>query len=211
MRDGHGYNFSSSTVTPEESLYEVVNGVIIRPLEETGGVIDDQAVDDPLYEIVNGVRVESPMSNWAVLANTAIGCHLGIYAIAAGVGRVLSEGLFLLEPNAPNNRRPDVAFVSYERWPRETPVPDDAWPVAADLAVEVISPTDRAEAALAKVKEYLDAGVRLVWVVYPALRVVHVFESFTTIRVVSGADILDGGTVVPGFQIPLSALFEALG
>ncbi|HEX8204273.1 MAG TPA: Uma2 family endonuclease, partial [Isosphaeraceae bacterium] len=107
-------------------------------------------------------------------------------------------------------RRPDVAFVSDERWPRRRAVPEEeaAWNVIPDLAVEVVSPTDRDEAGLAKVREYFQAGVRLVWKVYPRERVVHVYESFTTIRVRTRADDLDGGEVVPGFRLPLATLFE---
>ena len=77
-----------------------------------------------------------------------------------------------------------------------------------DLAVEVVSPTDRAEAGLDKVREYFEAGVQLVWVIYPKLRVVHVFESFTRIRVLTRADDLDGGALLPGFRLPLATLFE---
>jgi hypothetical protein len=47
-------------------------------------------------------------------------------------------------------------------------------------------------------------------VVYPRRRVSHVFESFTTIRVVTSAQELEGGTLLPGFRLPLASLFEDL-
>jgi Uma2 family endonuclease len=135
--------------------------------------------------------------------------YLGPFARAEGLGRVDVEMLYRLDDVGDLERRPDVAFVSYQRWPLQRAVPEDAaWDVVPDLAVEVVSPTDRAEASLDKVREYFEAGVRLVWVVYSKLRVVHVFDSFTTIRVLTRVDDLDGGEVVPGFRLPLATLFE---
>ena len=93
--------------------------------------------------------------------------------------------------------------------PRTDPCPssDNAWDVAPDLAVEVVSPTDLAEELMDKVAEYFQAGVRLVWVVYPRLRLIHVYESLTQVRGLTAADELDGGAVLPGFRTPVAALF----
>ena len=77
------------------------------------------------------------------------------------------------------------------------------------LAIEVVSPTNLAEDLLAKVDEYFQAGVRQVWVVYPAAARVHVHESPTQIRVLGRGDELDGGPLLPGFRLPLAELFEA--
>ncbi len=104
-----------------------------------------------------------------------------------------------------------MSYVSYDRWPRDKPVTDDeAWDVVPDLAVEVVSPTDKADALLEKVEEYFLAGVLQVWVVYPRRRVVHVFESFTRISVIAEGQELNGGTILPGFRLPLSTLFQHL-
>lgn len=193
----------------DEPLYKVVNGVAVLPSEMTD---DSEAVlEDSRYEMVRGVVVElEPMANRAATVAFELGRQLGNHSKSQRLGRVSTETLFLLDPKADSRRRPDVSFVSYERWPRGTPLPDAAWPIAPDLAVEVVSPTDRAEAALDKVREYFGAGVRAVWVVYPELRVAHVFNSFTSIRVVAGEDTLEGGAVVPGFRLPLATLFEDL-
>jgi Uma2 family endonuclease len=164
-----------------------------------------------LYEVVNGRRVEPPpMGILSTRLASRLGRRLGTFADDNGLGDVEVEMLFILDEAEDLQRRPDVAFVSYERWPRSRPVSDDeaAWNVVPDLAVEVVSPTDRDEAGLAKVREYFQAGVRLVWKVYPRERVVHVYETFTTIRVLTRADELDGGEVVPGFRLPLTMLFE---
>ncbi len=62
---------------------------------------------------------------------------------------------------------PDIGFVSRERIP-PSGRPSGFWPFAPDLAVEIVSPSDRYSAVLRKVGEYLAAGVRAVWVVTPA-------------------------------------------
>ncbi len=134
---------------------------------------------------------------------------LGHHVAAQNLGWVVSEGLFHLPAPMNRDRRPDVAFVPYERWPKNRPIPplDNAWDVVPALAVEVVSPTDVAEQLQEKIAEYFQAGVQLVWVVYPQRRQVHVYESLARIRGLSRPDELDGGAVVPGFRLPLTELF----
>jgi Uma2 family endonuclease len=81
-------------------------------------------------------------------------------------------------------------------------------PVVPDLAVEVASPTNDAEELLAKVFEYLRAGSRLVWRIYPRFRQIYAYTSVTGApRVFSEADSLEGGDVLPGFSFPMAELF----
>ena len=107
-------------------------------------------------------------------------------------------------------RRPDVAVVSYKRWPRTRRVPStEAWEVTPDLAVEVASPSNTAEKVLKKVREYFRAGVRLVWVIFPEPAEVHVHNSPKSVQILDLTDVLRGDPVLPGFRLPLSKLFEA--
>src|SRR5262249_21197814 len=122
------------------------------------------------------------------------------------------ESLFRLPlpSDRSSNRRPDVAFVSYQRWPanRPQPISDNAWDVVPDLAVELVSPHHMSEDLLSKVLEYFQAGVRLVWVIYPKHRLIQVFDTPISLRIVTEGDILDGGSVVPGFSLVVSQLFD---
>jgi Uma2 family endonuclease len=170
--------------------------------------------DDGLYEIVDGRRIESPpMSYHAALVATDLGAELSahIRQQAPRPCRAAIEALFRipLAKDSSRKRRPDIAFVSAERWPldRPTSLRDDAWDVVPDLAVEVVSPTDFAWDLLDKFSEYFQAGVRLVWVVYPGRRCIHAYEAWNRIRVVTESDSLDGGAVLPGFQLPWNRLF----
>ena len=83
--------------------------------------------------------------------------------------------------------------------------------VVPDLAIEVTSPTDRAEDQREKILEYFQAGVRAVWVVYPRLRIVDVYESPTRVQILTEADTLRGDPVLPGFELTLTKLFATAG
>ena len=81
-------------------------------------------------------------------------------------------------------------------------------PLAPDLAVEVLSPSDRIADALAKIAMYLDAGVRLVWLVDPADQTVTIFRPETTPSKLAADDTLDGGDVLPDFRVPVVEIFS---
>jgi Uma2 family endonuclease len=169
-----------------------------------------ETTDEPLYEIINGERVElPPMSMYASLVASRVVRRLGGFVDVNALGEVVSEVLFSLPHATGRNRRPDVAFVSYERWAKDRPLPvaGNAWEVVPDLTVEVVSPHDLADEIMQKITEYFRAGVRLVWVIYPQQRLVQVYESVENIKVLKSTEELDGGTVVQGFRLPLSTLF----
>jgi Uma2 family endonuclease len=165
---------------------------------------------ESLYEVVDGKRVEvPPMGARETHLGSSLFVLLGSFVKARRLGRAECEMLFLLDAETDLQRRPDVAFVSYERWPRERPVPTTAaWQVIPNLAVEVVSPTNTAPEVLRKVREYFRAGVQRVWVVYPDEEQVYVYSSPTSIRVLERSGELDGEEVLAGFHLPLSELFE---
>ena len=80
--------------------------------------------------------------------------------------------------------------------------------VVPDLAIEIVSPSNSAEEIMIRLDEYFRAGTRLVWVVYPGTSKVYAYDSPTAVRILQAGDDLDGGAVLPGFRLPLAALFE---
>jgi Uma2 family endonuclease len=167
-------------------------------------------VEDPLFEVIDGRRVElPPMGSRETYLASVLVAVLGPLARESDRGRVVGEMLFKLRPDRERKRRPDVAFVSFERWPKQRRVPaSQGWEVVPDLAVEVVSPTDAAADLLEKLDEYFEAGVRRAWVVYPGLKCVYDYTSFSQISVLRVGDRLDGGDLLPGFGLPLAELFE---
>jgi Uma2 family endonuclease len=144
----------------------------------------------------------------SLLATTLV-LYLGTFARSRKLGLAVVEGLFELA-SVGRERRPDVAFVSSARWAFDRPVPggDNAWKVIPNLAVEVVSPSNTANEIQVKLHEYFESGVELVWVVYPEHREIYVYESPVSLHVLTPANVLDGGKVLPGFQLPLGELFS---
>jgi Uma2 family endonuclease len=116
-----------------------------------------------------------------------------------------AEGGFHIRHDPDTVRAPDAAFVSAGRMPAS--VPQGFFPGPPDLAVEVLSPNDRASEVLAKVSDWLEAGCRKVWVVDPETRSVAVYAPNVQMRVLHLADVLTDEDVLPGFQIEVRKIF----
>jgi Uma2 family endonuclease len=172
--------------------------------------------DEVLYELINGQRVEMPpMSIRAATVAGRLYSLLNSFATPDHLGEAFIEMLIEipLPEDADRNRRPDVCFVSAAKLTEASPENPDAnaWEIVPDLAIEVTSPTDRAEVQREKVQEYLRLGVRCVWVVYPKLRLIDVYESSGATRTFGPDGILPGDPVLPGLEIRLDELFRPIG
>jgi Uma2 family endonuclease len=164
---------------------------------------------DELYEIINGEVVEKTMGVYEVHVTNLLNFFLARFAFDNQLGNVEFEMLFKLNDKATNQRRPDIAFISYQKWPKGRRFPSyNAFKIVPDLMIEVVSPTNFANEVDEKVVEYLNAGVRMVWVVYPTTSRVYVHESLTSVKVITRTGELDGGDVLPGFRLSLDQIFE---
>lgn len=104
-------------------------------------------------------------------------------------------------------RKPDVSFIDRDRMTRRT-MPTGHCDLVPDLVVEVISPNDLYSEVDDKVSEYLLAGVRLVWVVNPQRKLIHVHRAEGADSTLRGSDELSGEDVVPGFRCSLNDVFQ---
>ncbi len=168
--------------------------------------------DDPLFEIIDGQYVELPPRS--ILASRVTsklhGC-VANYLMGKPIGETLLDALFRLPLPADRNRRPDMAVVLAETLAqtREQLGSDNAWAIVPDLMVEVVSPSDLAEEVMERINEYFAAGTKVVWIVYPTLRLIYIYDSPRQVHILGEADELDGGKVLPGFRIPIRSLFPA--
>lgn len=163
------------------------------------------------FELVRGELVELPGAGaeHGVIVRVCMRL-LDSYAVAHNLGEVFANGVgYSIHRDPDVVRIPDVSFVSKARVP-ETGVPTGFWPFAPDLAVEVVSPTDRAEDVHGKVLEYLEAGTQLVWVLWPRDRRVTVYTSAAAGYELGPDAVLDGGDVLPGYQSMVSEMFGAV-
>jgi len=126
------------------------------------------------------------------------------------LGEVISlETGFLLARDPDTVRAPDVAFISRETLERAGEI-RGFFPGAPDLAVEVLSPSERAADVHAKVADYLAAGTRVVWVVDPQCEQVSVYRSLLGPRILACDEELGGEDVLPGFCVTVSDFFSPL-
>lgn len=131
---------------------------------------------------------------------------LGDFVEAHALGEVCGETGFVLARDPDTILGPDLAFISRERLKNV----DDArfFSGSPDLAVEILSPSNRSGAMHAKVADYLAAGTRLVWVVDPKRKSVTTYRELLAPRVLESSETLDGGDVLPGLSIPVEVIFQ---
>lgn len=134
-----------------------------------------------------------------------LGRLLDEFVEAGGHGVVVVEAGTLLERDPDTVRGPDIAFYSHDRIP-ESGYATTYWG-PPDLAVEITSPGNRVGELQERVKGYLDAGVRLVWVIDPSSRTATTYRTCGEARLLGAEDALEGGDVLPGFRLPLATLF----
>jgi Uma2 family endonuclease len=124
--------------------------------------------------------------------------HLGYFTSA--------EGGFILSRDPTTVVAPDIGFVRADRLPDG--LPKSLIDGRPDLAIEVISSTDTRADIENKQQLYAQAGVPLVWWVDPEARTVAVHRLDQPLQVLGESDTLDGGEVLPGFQLEVRRIFE---
>lgn len=160
--------------------------------------------DGSTYELDHGELIcMGPAGSRSGIVTFRVSLRCGAFVEQQRLGVCGSaEWGFRLSTNPDTVRVPDIGFVSAERIPADG-ILQGFWPGAPDLAIEVLSPTDRFADVLVKVHEYLDAGVRLVWVIDPESRRAFIFRPAREPEIVDADGELRGEDVVPGFVLHL--------
>ena len=167
-----------------------------------------ESFPDARTELVRGeARSMSPAGGEHGVIALRIGARLLTFVEASGLGVVCgAETGFLVGRDPDTVRAPDAAFVSRQRMAGGSP-PKTFWPFAPDLAVEVVSPSERAEGIQERVRDWFAGGVRRLWLVYPSVGTVHVLRSPSDVQVLGLGDTLSGEDVLPGFSCAIAAFF----
>ena len=177
---------ASSAVTPEQFLgmsetegFELDNGVVV---EVPGGAKASHIAGTLFTRVARRFLVDE--RGWAFPPGTGL-------AIWAGRNRV---------------RKPDVTFVRNGRLPGNRL--QEGWlTVVPDLVAEVVSPNDLVEDLERKLFEYREAGIPLIWVIYPSTRTAQILGTGRQRSELGPAGVLDGEDILPGFSLPLADLF----
>ena len=163
---------------------------------------------DDRVELIDGDVISmSPASDESSSVSATIVYLVSAHVRPRKLGRVYNaEAGFVLFPDRATVRVPDVAFVRADRMPQGE-ARRHFVPVAPDLAVEVISPSDRARDIAAKAAMYQEAGVPLVWLVDPETQTVTVLTLGQESVTLGVEDELDGGDVLPEFRVAVAEIF----
>jgi Uma2 family endonuclease len=134
--------------------------------------------------------------------------HLGIYALNVLPGEVIhGETGFLLEDDPDSVVMPDVTFIRRDRMPPDSEL-DRFAPVAPDVALEVLSPSNTRQEIDEKLAIFRAAGAALIWIADPVTKTIGAYSPAGLLRVYGLGDDLDGGDVLPGFLVPVAAFFD---
>jgi Uma2 family endonuclease len=165
--------------------------------------------DGDRYELVEGRLVDRDMGFQSGRVAGRLFQFMANHSDSTNAGWVLPSNVgYQCFPDDPTKvRKPDVSFIRRERLTADQE-PEGHATLAPDLAVEVVSPNDVFENVSEKVREYLNAGVRLVWVVDPVGREVHVHRPDGPGSILRAEDELAGGEVLPGFRCRVGDLFK---
>jgi Uma2 family endonuclease len=165
--------------------------------------------DGERYELVDGQLVERPMGAEADWVAVELVTLLRNHVVQRKLGYVFgsSTGYQCFRDDRRKLRRPDGSFIATGRLPGNR-IPKGHIKIAPDLVIESLSPRDIYYQVDAKIHEYLDAGVRLIWVVNPDNRTVKVYAAGSTSPTeLSDGDELTGDDVLPGFRCAVTELF----
>jgi len=181
--------------------------VRVEPKLMTADEYVNRSDDGRWVELINGEIVEMPPSSprntvlagWILylLAGFIIPRKLGYLSMADGGYRVSPTSVM----------QPDVGFITRAR---AGGLSGKVFPVAPDLAIEVISPSERVGKINEKLHAYLDGGTPYVWLVYPESRSVEIYTAVGQYTTIEESDTIDGGDLLPEFTVTGKELFSVL-
>lgn len=157
-------------------------------------------------ELVAGeLREMTPVGRPHARTHQRINRSLDAHVLENGLGEVYSEYGYVLESEPATVRAPDLSFVRADRVGESS---DEGYFTGVpDLAIEIVSPNDRPSEVRAKVREYLDAGTRMVVVADPQSRDVVVYRPGRAPLDLTESGVIDGEDVVPGWKLPVRDIF----
>jgi len=208
---------TATTTTPEtiKDLLERLGGIApgrvrMKPLPglaTEADLIEVNAQKMGICELVDGVLVEKGMGYTESDLALCLGGLLNQFVIPRNLGIVTGAGgMMRLLPGLV----PDLAFASWDRIPNRRRPTTSIAGFAPDLAIEILSPSNRKAEMDRKRAEYFAAGVRLVWEIDTKRRIVAIYDAPERVTVLDATMTLGGGEVLPGFALPLGELFADL-
>lgn len=151
--------------------------------------------------------VMSPTGGETGRQNSRLNLQLGLWNERANLGEVFDSSTGFKLPNGAD-RSPDVAWVERQRWLALTVKQREKFiPLCPDFVIELLSPTDTLQHTQAKMREYMENGCRLGWLIARQQHKVEVYRSELAVEVLSAPSSLSGEEVLPGFTLSLKQMW----
>ena len=183
--------------------------MVVREQLYTADDLWKMSNDDVWLELDEGVLIEmSPTGDIHGILTAWVTYLIVAFVMVKDLGYVTgAETGYILFPNRKTVRAPDIGYISKVR---QTVFTGKFFPIPPDMAVEIVSPSETASQIRKKVAQYLKAGTRLVWVIYPEERLVDVYKPGQDPHPVGIDGTLDGGDALLGFSVTVKEIFAKL-
>ncbi|NEO07123.1 MAG: Uma2 family endonuclease [Moorea sp. SIO1F2] len=151
--------------------------------------------------------IMSPTGSTTGERNADLIYQLKAWSRQNNLGKVFDSNTGFTLPNGAD-RSPDASWVQQERWDALTPVEQERFaPICPDFVVELMSPSDSLEKTRAKMREYMENGARLGWLINRKQRKTEIYRPHQAVEILNNPDTMSGEDVLPGFVLDLSTIW----
>ena len=163
-----------------------------------------------VFELIDGeIWEKMPTFGYSSGTGARVTTFIGMYLLNNDIAHFTdAQGGYDIDDE--NTFAPDIGVILKSRLAK---LPIDRFvPLVPDFVVEVVSPSDQKahkERIEKKLNKYIEAGVSLIWYIYPDRREVEVYKRGEPMRIVGIDGVLDGGDVLPNFSLPVRDIFPA--
>ncbi len=196
---------------PQETfLLELPKTIGLHVTQEQFAALSTANRDLKLERSAQGELIVNPPTGWETgRFNSSISGELYLWWRNSGEsGLVFDSSTGFILPNGAT-RSPDASWVSQQRWDALTLEQKGTFAnICPDFVAELRSSSDRIEPRTAKMKEYMDNGAKLGWLLNPQNRQVEIYQSPKTVEVLENPTELSGEEVLPGFVLNLRRVWN---
>ncbi|NEO72903.1 Uma2 family endonuclease [Moorena sp. SIO3H5] len=151
--------------------------------------------------------IMSPTGSTTGERNADLIYQLKAWSRQNNLGKVFDYNTGFTLPNGAD-RSPDASWVQQERWDALTPVEQERFaPICPDFVVELMSPSDSLEKTRQKMREYMENGARLGWLINRKQRKTEIYRPHQAVEIINNPDTISGEDVLPGFVLDLSTIW----
>jgi Uma2 family endonuclease len=133
--------------------------------------------------------------------------QLGVWADAEGTGIVFDSSTGFRLPNSAI-RSPDASWVRLDAWNKLSDRQQEKFvPLCPDFVIELRSPSDSLSDVQDKMREYMENGAELGWLIDPLEKLVHIYRPQSQAETLDNPQTIAGDPLLPGFVLDLQEIW----